>query len=74
MFEVVNMDFAKRIDITDAQIAKVAAKIENLEHSLSNASTSKQARIEAEIDKLQDEKIVLQRQLEEWIKRLPLSK
>ena len=68
------MDIRTEILDTKQSIAKVAAKIEKLEIASSNASTSKQARIEAEIDKLQDEKIELQRQLAEYVKRLPLSK
>ena len=74
MFEVVNMDFAKRIDITDAQIAEVAAQIKQLESSLQNASKEQAEKNETKIARLQDEKIELQRQLAELYKRLPLSK
>ena len=68
------MDIEKEILDTQQSIAKVAAKIEKLEIASSNASTPEQARIQAEIARLQDEKIELQGQLKEWIKRLPLSK
>ena len=74
MFEVVNMDFAKRVDIKEAQIAEVAAQIKQLENSLPNASTSEQVRIQAAIVDLRQKELSLQHQLEEYIKRLPLSK
>ena len=74
MFEVVNMDFAKRVDIKEAQIAKVAAQIEQLENSLQIAAAVDKTEIKASIARLQEKDIELQRQVAELYKRLPLSK
>ena len=69
------MDILSEIREAKQQIAKVASKIEELECSLKTATSAEQTnRIDVKLDKLQDEKIILQGQLEELYKRLPLSK
>jgi len=68
------MDILSEIRETKQQIAKVASKIEELECSLKTATSAEQTnRIDVKLDKLQDEKIILQGQLEELYKRLPLN-
>ena len=74
MFEVVNMDFAKKIDMKEAQVDKVASEIKELKTSLQNAAAGEKTEIKAEIARLQDEKIKLQGQLEELYKAYNRSK
>ena len=48
MFEVVNMDFAKRVvDIKEAQIAEFASEIKELKTSLQNAAAAEKTEIKA---------------------------
>ena len=68
------MDIGKEIQYTKLNIAEVAAQIKQLESSLQNASKEQAEKNETKIARLQDEKIELQRQLAEYVKRLPLSK